>query len=98
LAAPEAENKLRLPCETLKYHFLDLNKVAFWDGQEGENEFKVTCESLKHRFLDFTQVAFWAVEEEVPADHLKPAFSNSPKSNFGLVKRQNMTFKCHSNT
>ena len=59
--------------------------------------------ALKHRFLDFTQVAFWSGQEEenvfpVPGDHLKHALSTSPKSNFWLVKRQKMTFKCHSTT
>jgi len=33
---PEAENKLRVPCEPLKNRFLDLHKVAFWNGQEAE--------------------------------------------------------------
>ena len=41
----------------LETSLLDLNKVAFWDGQEAENEFKVTWEPLKHRFLGLTQVA-----------------------------------------
>ena len=57
-----------MQCGHLKQRFLDLNKVAFWDGQEVENEFKVTCEHLKHRFLEFTQVVFLAgQEEEVPS-------------------------------
>jgi len=51
---------MKVPSEPLKYRFLDINQVAFWDGQEAEKEFKVTCEPLRHRCLDFIQVAFWA--------------------------------------
>ena len=51
-----------------------------------------TIDPLKHRFLDFTYFAFWAGQEK------ENEFSTSPKSNFGLVKRQKMTFKCHSTT
>jgi len=42
----------------LEKRFLDLNKVAVWDGEEAVKEFNVTWKHLKHRFLDFTQVAF----------------------------------------
>ena len=59
-ASPEAENKWRMPYETLQHRFFELTQVAFWDGQETEYEFKVKCDPLNHRFLDFTQVAFWA--------------------------------------
>jgi len=94
---------LKVPRERLKQRYLDLNKVAFCDGQEAENELKMTREHLKHRFFDFTHVAFWACQEEeiefpVPGDHLNIAYLTPPKSNFGLFKKQKMTFKCHSTT
>jgi len=38
-ASPEAENKLRMPFQTLKHRFFELTQVAFWAGQEEENEF-----------------------------------------------------------
>jgi len=39
-AGPEAENKVKVPCEPLEQRILELNQVAFWDGQDAENEFK----------------------------------------------------------
>jgi len=47
-----------MPCEPLKHPFIDLNQVAFRDGQEAENELKVSRDPLKYRFLEFSQVAF----------------------------------------
>jgi len=38
----------------LENRFLDLNQVAFWDGQEAENEFKLPCEPLKHRIFGWS--------------------------------------------
>ena len=59
-----AQNKLRVPFDTLKHPFFDLTQVAFWIGQEVENAYKVTWEHLKHSFFDFTQVAFWVGQAE----------------------------------
>jgi len=69
LAAPGAENNLRVQCEPLKHRFLDLNQVALWYVQVPENEFKLSCDPLKHRFLDLTQVAFLAGPEEDKSSH-----------------------------
>ena len=43
--------------------FLNLNKVAIWDGHEAENEFRLTCDPLKHRFLELIKVEFWDGQE-----------------------------------
>jgi len=54
---------LKVPCEPFKQSFLNLNKVAIWDGHEAENEFRLTCDPLKHRFLELIKVEFWDGQE-----------------------------------
>ena len=88
-----------LPIESSLYR---LKKVALSVGQEAENDFKVTFDNLKHRFFDFIQMEFSASPEvqkswEYFQSPWNIAFSNSSKSHFRMVKRPEMSSKCHAN-
>jgi len=53
---------------------------------------KLPFEALKHGFIDFNQFAFWYGQDfenelKVTCEHLKHRFLDSPKSQFGLVKK-----------
>jgi len=80
-----AENDFKVTFDNLNHRLFDFIQIAFWASPEAQNKFRVPCEPLKHRFFEFTEVAFWAGQGE----------EYKLQSNFGLVKRQKMTFKCH---
>jgi hypothetical protein len=44
--------------DTLKYHFIDCNKVVFQDVQKAYYEFSGPFAYLKHHLIDFVRVGF----------------------------------------
>jgi len=86
-----------------KNSFFDFTQNAFWAGPEAENEFKMQCEPLKHSFFDLNQVEFRDGQEakydfKVTCEALNIAFSTSPKSHLGLLKRKIMSSQCLATT
>jgi len=80
---------------------MNLKKVKFSVGQGAEYYFKVTFANLNHRFLDFIKLHFRLVQRpkfslECHTSPWNIAFSTSPMSPFGMVKRPKMSSKCWS--
>jgi hypothetical protein len=77
LNAENLENDFELPLDTLRYCFIDINKIAFWDVRKADYEFSGPFAYLNHHLSECIEVAFFDSQDaencSYGLSHLEPS-------------------------